>query len=110
MKMTMEELNAICMEMISNAGEGRSKVYEALDKINEESYEEAENKLNEAQDLLAEAHKIQFEQIMSPQSNGVEIPFSMLLLHAMDMTMVSTSEHDLLHSIVAAKLKKSKNV
>ena len=105
--MSMEELNGICMEMICNAGEGRSKVYEALSEVNEENYEEAEKKLEEAQELLAEAHKIQFEQLMSPQSDGVEIPFSMLLLHAMDMTMVSTSEHDLLHSVVAAKLNKN---
>lgn len=41
---------------------------------------------------------------MGPQNSGTEIPFSMLLLHAMDMTMVSTSEHDMLRSVVEAKL------
>lgn len=106
MKMTTEELNGICMEMICNAGEGRSKVFEALDAVNRADYETADKRLNEAQALLAEAHKIQFEQLMAPQSSGTEIPFSMLLLHAMDMTMVSTSEHDLLRSIVSAKLEK----
>lgn len=106
MKMTMEELNGICMEMISNAGEGRAMVFEALDEIHAENYSEAEKKLNEAQEFLAEAHKIQFEKLMAQQNNGVEIPFSMLLLHAMDMSMVSTSEHDLLRSIVNAKLSR----
>ena len=38
MKMTMEELNNICMEMICNAGEGRAKVFEALEEINNEDY------------------------------------------------------------------------
>ncbi|MEJ8735063.1 PTS lactose/cellobiose transporter subunit IIA [Mediterraneibacter sp. ICN-202921] len=104
MKMKMDELNDICMEMIANAGEGRSKVFEALDEINGENYETAQKKLEEAQEMLAEAHRIQFEKLMSPQNNGVEIPFSMLLLHAMDMTMVSTSEHDLLQSVVNARL------
>lgn len=103
MKMTMEELNAICMEMICNAGEGRSKVFEALDSVNQADYDTAARQLDEAQELLAEAHKIQFEQLMGPQNSGTEIPFSMLLLHAMDMTMVSTSEHDLLRSVVEAK-------
>lgn len=106
MKMTMEELNGICMEMICNAGEGRSKIFEALDSVNRADYETAEKQLDEAQDLLAEAHKVQFEQLMGPQNSGAEIPFSMLLLHAMDMTMVSTSEHDLLRSVVEAKLGK----
>lgn len=41
MKMTMEELNGICMEMISNAGEGRSKVFEALDSVNKGDYKTA---------------------------------------------------------------------
>lgn len=103
MKMTMEELNGICMEMISNAGEGRSKVFEALDSVNKGDYKTAAARLDEAQALLAEAHKIQFEQLMGPQNSGTEIPFSMLL-HAMDMTMVSTSEHDMLRSVVEAKL------
>lgn len=39
---------------------------------------------------------------MSPQSGGTEIPFSMLLLHAMDMAMAATSEHDMLRSFVMA--------
>lgn len=103
MKMTMEELNNICMEMICNAGEGRSKVFEAVEEMNKENYAAAEEKLTEAQEFLAEAHKIQFEKLMAPQNDGVEIPFSMLLLHAMDITMVATSEHDLLHAVAAGK-------
>ncbi|MBC5743465.1 PTS lactose/cellobiose transporter subunit IIA [Lachnospiraceae bacterium MD308] len=103
MKMTLEELNNICMEMICNAGEGRSKVFEALEEINQENYVAAEEKLTEAQEFLAEAHKIQFEKLMAPQNDGVELPFSMLLLHAMDITMVATSEHDLLHAVAAGK-------
>lgn len=106
MKMASEELNDICMEMICNAGEGRSKVFEALEQINDENYDAAREKLTEAQELLAEAHKIQFEKLMSPQNDGTEIPFSMLLMHAMDMTMVATSEHDMLQGVVAGKMRK----
>ncbi|MGM9549633.1 MAG: PTS lactose/cellobiose transporter subunit IIA [Faecousia sp.] len=106
MKMTMDELSNACMEMICNAGEGRSKVYEALNDVIAENYQAADAKLLEAQALLAEAHKVQFEQLMAPQLNGTEIPFSMLLLHAMDISMVSTSEHDLLRAVVSARLSK----
>ncbi|EOS68561.1 hypothetical protein C818_03368 [Lachnospiraceae bacterium MD308] len=103
MKMTMEELNNICMEMICNAGEGRAKVFEALEEINNEDYDAAQKKLAEAQELLAEAHRIQFEKLMSPQNAGEEIPVSMLLMHAMDMTMVATSEHDMLQGVVSGR-------
>lgn len=102
----MEESSSICMELISNAGEGRALVYEALDAINKADYGLASIRLNEAQEMLAEAHRIQFEQLMAPQNNGMEIPFSLLLLHAMDLLMVTTSEHDVLRNIVNAKLSK----
>lgn len=106
MKMTMEEVGSICMELISNAGEGRSLVYEALDAIHEADYVLALIKLDGAQEMLAEAHRIQFEQLMAPQNSGIEIPFSLLLLHAMDLLMVTTSEHDMLRNVVNAKLSK----
>ena len=102
MKMSVEELNEICMEMIANAGEGRAKVYEALESYHNKEWDSALTSLDEAQEHLAEAHKIQFERLMSPQSGGTEIPFSMLLLHAMDMAMAATSEHDMLRSFVMA--------
>lgn len=104
MKMTLEQVNTTCMEMISNAGEGRALVYEAVDAVTAKDYATAAAKLAEAEAYLAEAHRIQFEDLMAPQSNGVELPFSMLLLHAMDLTMVSTSEYDMLKSIVKAHL------
>lgn len=44
---------------------------------------------------------------MVAQSRSEDIPFSLLLLHAMDITLVSTSEHDLLRAMVNAKLNKS---
>lgn len=37
MKMSVEELNEICMEMIANAGEGRAKVYEALESYHKKN-------------------------------------------------------------------------
>lgn len=104
MKMDLEQVNTICMEMISNAGEGRALVYEALEAVIAKEYAAAEAKLTEAEGYLAQAHRIQFEQLMAPQNNGTELPFSMLLLHAMDLTMVSTSEHDMLRSIVKAHI------
>lgn len=102
MNMTLEQVNTICMEMISSAGEGRALVYEALDAILKKDYPAADAKLTQAEEHLSEAHRIQFEELMAPQSKGVEMPFSMLLLHAMDLTMSTTSEHDMLRSIVRA--------
>ena len=104
--MNIEQLNGICMEMISNAGEGRGLIFEAMNEMLSGNYEKAEKKLNEAEEMLSEAHRIQFEELMAPQNKGVEVPFSMLLLHAMDLTMISTSEHDMLHAILVSRMGK----
>lgn len=104
--MNIEELNNVCMEMISHAGEGRGKVYEAIDLFTDDEIDEVEKKLEEAEKYLSEAHRLQFEELMKRQFNGEDIPFSLLLLHAMDITLVSTSEHDLLQALVNSRKRK----
>lgn len=49
--MTLEELNTICMQMISYAGEGRSIVYDAMSELLNNKYEEADKKLCEAEKI-----------------------------------------------------------
>lgn len=73
--MTLEELNTICMQMISYAGEGRSIVYDAMSELLNNKYEEADKKLCEAEKILGEAHRLQFEDLMVAQSRSEDIPF-----------------------------------
>ena len=104
MEMLQDRLVLICTDMISNAGEGRGLVHEALEMALKEDYKGAAAKLDDAEQYLAEAHRIQFEELMAPQRKGVNIPVDLLLLHAMDLLMVSTSERDMLHKVVQAGL------
>jgi cellobiose-specific phosphotransferase system component IIA len=100
--MSQDELMTICMEMISNAGEGRGMVHEALELALKKDYAAAGQRLDEAEKFLAEAHRMQFEKLMGPQKNNVTIPFDMLLLHAMDLLMVATSERDMVTKVIQA--------
>lgn len=104
--MTNDELVSTCMEMISNTGMGRTLVYEAINLFVDDKFDECIEKLNEAETYIGEAHKLQFEKIMSKQFSGDEIPFNMLLLHAMDITLVSNAEHDMLLALATAKKNK----
>lgn len=105
--MTLEEASVICMEMISYAGEGRALVYEAINSYVNDNFQQALEKLEEAEKLLSEAHRMQYEKLMAPQCQGEEIPNSILMLHAMDLTLISTSEHDLLRALITAKLSRN---
>ena len=104
--MTNEELTSACMEMISNTGVGRNIVYEAVNLFADDKFDDCIKKLNEAEEYIGEAHKIQFEKIMAKQCEGESIPFNMLLLHAMDITLVANAEHDMLLALATAKNNK----
>lgn len=103
--MTEEELSCLCMEVISNAGEGRAHVYTALDLYLEGKYEPAKKELETADEYLQKAHEAQFQKLMVYQLNGGEIPFHLLILHAMDLLMVSSAERDMLNHMIKAKCK-----
>lgn len=106
MSFDISQLETICMEMIGTTGEGRAKVHEALVLCLEEKYVEAKDVLNEAEKLLNQAHNIQFLKLMKPQAEGENIPFNILLIHAMDLLMISTSEKDIVQKIVNNKIER----
>lgn len=103
--MTLDDLSLICMEMISYAGEGRTYVHEAINAYAKNDLQKALELLEEAEKSLSEAHRMQYEKLMVPQCQGEEFPCSILMLHAMDLTLIATSEHDVLRAIITAKLE-----
>lgn len=84
----MGDLNLISFQLISLSGDSRSLSFEALECAKNGDFEEAENKLNQAEKKSNEAHKVQFE-LLSKESNGENIHFSILLVHAQDHLMTS---------------------
>jgi cellobiose-specific phosphotransferase system component IIA len=94
-ELSLDELEAICMEMISYTGEGRAIVHEAVEAFSAGDIEACQQKLAEADKLLVQAHQIQFNKLLKLQAQGVQVPFHLLLIHAMDLLMVSTSEKDI---------------
>lgn len=107
MSLSNEEIETICMEMIGYSGEARTIVFHVLESLFSGIDDENARKLDEAEKMLNEAHKIQFLKLMQPQANGETIPFHLLLIHAMDMIMVTTSELDLAKKILSANKSKS---
>lgn len=100
MMMTKEEIEAICMEMISLTGEGRALVHESLEAFAANDLELSREKLEAAQVYLTKAHEIQFSKIIKAQAQGESLPFHVLLIHAMDLLMVSTSERDVAQKLL----------
>lgn len=104
MSFDISKIEEICMEIISSAGEGRAKIHEAIDYFLEGKYIESKEVLSEAEKLLTHAHNTQFLRLIKPQAEGQKIPFNILLIHAMDLLMVSTSEKDIFNKILLSKI------
>ena len=105
MELTLSELEQICMEMISFAGEGRAQVHEAIEAFSAGDPETCASKLEDADAMLVKAHQIQFGKLIKPQAQGVKIPFHLLLIHAMDLVMISTSEMDITKKMLSGYQK-----
>jgi cellobiose PTS system EIIA component len=105
MEMTLQELEQLCMEMISYAGEGRGLVHEAVEAFAAGDLADCQQKLDEAQQALVQAHKVQFHKFLKPQTEGVQIPFHLLIIHAMDLVMISTSEMDIAKKMLTGALR-----
>jgi PTS system cellobiose-specific IIA component len=79
--------------IILHAGNARSKALAAAEEAETGNYEEAEASLIEAEDEQAEAHKVH-AKIIQMEAGGEQVPFSVLLIHSMDLLLLSWAEID----------------
>ena len=79
--------------IILHAGNARTKALEAAEKAKEGSYVEAETLMTEAETEQAEAHKVH-ARVIQMEAGGEQVPFSVLLIHSMDLLLLSWAEID----------------
>ena len=79
--------------IILHAGNARCKALEAAEKAEEGCFEEVEALLKEAEAEQAEAHKVH-AKVIQMEAGGEQVPFSVLLIHSMDLLLLSWAEID----------------
>lgn len=79
--------------LILHAGNARSKAKEAAEFADAGEWEQAEAALAEANEEQYKAHQINADIIRLEASDG-QVPFSVLLVHSMDLLLLSWSELD----------------
>lgn len=82
----MEELEMICLQVISNAGEARSQCMCALESARNGRFEEAERYLNEASERMRAAHHIHTD-LITKEANGELQRIGLILVHSEDIMM-----------------------
>jgi len=85
------DINAVAMEVILNAGDGRLLVDQALESLAAFDFDAAEQHLKDADEKILAAHKAQTETIQR-QAAGEEVEYSLLFTHAQDTLMTISTE------------------
>lgn len=85
--------------IISLAGESKSLAYEALRLAKENKFDEAEEKMKEADSLLLKSHEFQ-TNLISMEADGEKIEITMLFVHAQDHLMTAMSEKNLIKEMI----------
>lgn len=85
------ELNEVAMHIIIHAGDARNKAHEALRFIKEYDFETAYKIMENAEELIVEAHKSQ-TNVIQEFAGGKEVAFNLLFIHAQDTLMTIKSE------------------
>ena len=100
--MTEEELEEIIMQIIVNSGASRSLAIEALRAAGEGNFEEADEKMKQADETILETHEYQ-TSLIQDEINGKHVPLNLLMVHAQDHLMNAMTVMDLAKEIIAIK-------
>ena len=86
--MTSEELQVVAFEIILHSGDARSMIHEAFALMKNKQFDEAEKKLEDANNEILEAHKSQ-TKLLQDYANGEEIVMEIIMDHAQDHLMTA---------------------
>ncbi|OOM06445.1 PTS cellobiose transporter subunit IIA [Clostridium saccharobutylicum] len=86
--MTKDDLQLVAFEIILHSGDARTIVHEGLTLMKQGKFEEAEKKMEDANNELLEAHKSQ-TKLLQDYANGDEIIMEVIMVHAQDHLMTT---------------------
>lgn len=82
----MENLELICLQIITGAGEARSDCMAALAEARQGEFQKAEEYLKQAADKRREAHKVH-TQLITMDAGGELDSISLIMVHSEDIMM-----------------------
>ncbi|MBP3038501.1 PTS cellobiose transporter subunit IIA [Bacillaceae bacterium Marseille-Q3522] len=83
-----KNLQEVAFEIILHSGSARTMVHEAFKYMREGNFDEADKKLDEANQALLLAHKSQ-TQLLQDYASGEKIEMEIIMVHAQDHLMTT---------------------
>ena len=95
----MEGLELSIFNIISNGGNAKGLVYEAMEAAEKGDFEQADSLMKEADEFLTVAHQTQTE-LLQGEANGDKHDISLLMVHAQDHLMTSIEVRNLADMVI----------
>lgn len=103
----MEGMELLNFQIISNVGDAKSYLFEALKAAREEKFDKAKKLVKNAEDSLVKAHEIHVK-LLQQEVQGEPIEITLLLMHAEDQMMTTEMLKDITNEILLVHKKYSK--
>lgn len=97
--MNREEITLLGFEIVSYAGEARSKLLEALKTAQNGEFEKAEELVESANTSIIEAHHAQ-TKLLQKEAAGEDLAFSVTLMHGQDHLMTALLLKDMMKHMI----------
>ncbi|MGL5043009.1 MAG: PTS lactose/cellobiose transporter subunit IIA [Culicoidibacterales bacterium] len=97
--MTREESAMIGFEIVAYAGDARSKLVMALDAAEQKDFTTAQSLINDAGDLILEAHKTQ-TRMLQEEAKGEIVDIGFIMIHAQDHLMTTMLLRDVMKHLI----------
>ena len=101
-----EEMQKIAFEIISNVGMAKSLYLESLSFAKKNDFTKADELFKEAQETYNKGHAIHF-QLIQEEANGIDLPFSLVLMHAEDQLLNTQTIEILVKELIDIYRKES---
>ncbi|HEO6767473.1 TPA: PTS lactose/cellobiose transporter subunit IIA [Streptococcus agalactiae] len=97
--MNREEITLLGFEIVSYAGEARSKLLDALKAAQNSDFEKAEELVESANSSIVEAHHAQ-TSLLQKEAAGEDLAFSVTLMHGQDHLMTTLLLKDMMKHMI----------
>ncbi|BAM60977.1 MULTISPECIES: PTS lactose/cellobiose transporter subunit IIA [Streptococcus] len=97
--MNREEITLLGFEIVSYAGEARSKLIDALKAAQNGDFEKAEELVESANSSIVEAHHAQ-TSLLQKEAAGEDLAFSVTLMHGQDHLMTTLLLKDMMKHMI----------
>lgn len=94
-----DELLETIMGLIMHGGDAKSSAMEAIYAAKSDDFDEADVKLNKANEALGEAHKSQ-TNLLTKEASGDSVDLSLLMVHGQDHLMTAMAFKDLAVEVI----------